>query len=147
MSCMIRCIHCGRHFILNPRVKDQRYCGRKECQRARKTLWQREKMRTDPEYQTNQRESHRSWRERNPGYWKEYRIGHPEYAMRNRILQRHRDKRRLPYCAGRKSCKDGRVNAKSLFDSNRLATLAKKDSIDIPPYLLLGSKTMEERDD
>lgn len=94
MNCTIRCAHCGRPFIPNPRVKKQRYCGGKECQRARKTLWQREKMRTDQEYQTNQRESQRTWRERNPGYWKQYRIGHPEYAMRNCLLQRHRDKRR-----------------------------------------------------
>lgn len=93
MSCTNRCVHCGRHFIPNPRVKDQRYCGREECQRARKTRWQREKMKTDPEYQGNQRDSQRSWRERNPGYWKQYRMRHPDYAMRNRLLQRHRDKR------------------------------------------------------
>lgn len=93
MSCTNRCAHCGRFFIPNPRVKDQSYCGRKECQRARKTRWQREKMKTDPEYQANQRESQRSWRERNPGYWKQYRMRHPDYAMRNRLLQRHRDKR------------------------------------------------------
>ena len=50
-------------------------------------------MKTDPDYQANQRESQRSWRERNPGYWKQYRMQHPDYAMRNRLLQRHRDKR------------------------------------------------------
>ena len=61
MNCMIRCAHCGRHFILNPRVKNQRYCGGKESQRARTALWQKEKMTTDPEYQANQRESYRSW--------------------------------------------------------------------------------------
>lgn len=94
MNCTMRCIHCGRPFIPNPRVKNQRYCSRKECQRARKTHWQREKMRTDPEYEANQRESQRTWQERNPGYWKQYRNGHPEYAMRNRLLQRQRDKRR-----------------------------------------------------
>ena len=94
MICMIRCAHCRHKFIPNPRVKKQRYCGSKECQRKRKSLWQREKMRTDLEYQANQRESDRSWRERSPGYWKQYRIGHPGYAMRNRLLQRNRDKRK-----------------------------------------------------
>ena len=121
MSCTIRCAHCGRPFIPNPRVKNQRYCGSKECQRARKTLWQREKIRTDREYQANQRESHRSWRERNPGYWKQYKMRNPGYTVRNRILQRHRDKRRQAFQG---SCKDGRVNAKSVLDSNQLGNLA-----------------------
>ncbi len=139
MNCMIRCAHCGRHFILNPRVKDQRYCGGKECQRARKTLWQREKMRTDPEYQANQRESHRSWRERNPGYWKEYRIGHPEYAMRNRILQKHRDKRRrLKDLAKMDALEDlfSPVKAGSYYLIAQGENLAKMDALTQKVYLI-----------
>ena len=36
------CIHCGRNF--NPRVKGQRYCSNKSCQRARRARWQRNKI-------------------------------------------------------------------------------------------------------
>ena len=51
-----RCAHCGCPLELNPRSKNQRYCGKKECQRARKRLWQKNKMATDPDYRANQTE-------------------------------------------------------------------------------------------
>lgn len=139
MSCMIRCVQCGRHFIANPRVKNQRYCGSKECQRARKTLWQREKMRTDTEYQANQRESHRSWRERNPGYWKQYRSGHPEYAMRNRLLQRHRDKRTPHRNLAKMDALGGpfsSVKAGSYYLIAQGENLAKMDALTHKVYLI-----------
>ena len=50
-----RCVHCRCLFVLNPRLKDQRYCGRIECQRARKRHWQRTKMAADADYQLNLR--------------------------------------------------------------------------------------------
>lgn len=51
MNDMIRCANpcCQRLFVPNPRVKNQRYCNRKNCQRVRKRLWQREKMAGDPD--------------------------------------------------------------------------------------------------
>jgi hypothetical protein len=49
---------------------------------------------TDPEYQDNQSRAQRSWAERHPDYWREYRGRHPEYCERNRALQRERDARR-----------------------------------------------------
>jgi hypothetical protein len=85
-----RCAHCGCHLDLNPRVKNQRYCGKKECQRARKRAWQKRKMADDPDYRTNQRESNKAWREKNPDYWRDYRKEHPRYAERNRLLQKAR---------------------------------------------------------
>lgn len=85
---------CRRHFLPNPRVKDQRYCERKECQRVRRRLWQQEKMRSDPDYQGNQRDCRRRWRKQNPDYWREYRMSHPLYVERNRLLQRMRDEKR-----------------------------------------------------
>ncbi len=139
MSCTNRCAHCGRHFIPNPRVKDQRYCGRKECQRARKTRWQREKMKTDPEYQANQRESQRSWRERNPGYWKQYRMRHSDYAVRNRLLQRHRDKRRhLTDLAKMDTLEDPfpSIKAGSYYLIAEKSNLAKMDALAHKVYLI-----------
>jgi phage FluMu protein Com len=86
----IRCAHCGRLFDPNPRVKNQRYCSEKECQRVRKKLWQRHKLATDPDYKANQKDSQKTWRENNPDYWREYRERNPQYAERNRNRQRER---------------------------------------------------------
>ena len=72
---------------MNPRSKNQRYCGKKECQRARKRMWQKKKMATDADYHANQKDCNRAWRERNRHYWRDYRRNHPEYAERNRLLQ------------------------------------------------------------
>jgi hypothetical protein len=94
MESQLRCAHCNCLFKPNPRVKNQRYCSEKACQRARKNLWQKEKMANDPDYKANQRECQRRWRKRNPGYWKKYRDQHPESSERNRILQKNRDSKR-----------------------------------------------------
>ena len=90
----IRCAHCRCRFLPNPRVKRQRFCSHKACQRARKTLWQRDKLATDPDYQANQRESQRSWQHQHPQYWQQYRHQHATYRERNRLLQQHRDRKR-----------------------------------------------------
>ena len=90
----VSCCHCGRYFIPDPRQKHPRYCGRQECQRARKAAWQREKIRGDPDYQANQRQCRQDWCKEHPDYWKAYRQKHPEQANRNRDLQRMRNRRR-----------------------------------------------------
>jgi len=90
-----RCAHCGCPLDFNPRVKNQHYCGRKECQRARKRLWQKAKMATDPDYRANQQECNKAWRGRNPDYWRNYRKNHPRYVERNRLLQKARRRRRV----------------------------------------------------
>lgn len=92
----IRCANpaCRCHFIPNPRVKNQKYCGKAACQRVRKTLWQRRKMKADPDYKQNQRDSHKNWLEEHPGYWKKYRERHPDYVKSNLKSQKTRDERR-----------------------------------------------------
>ena len=90
-----RCAHCGCPLDLNPRAKNQRYCGKKECQRARKRLWQKGKMATDADYRANQQECNKAWRGRNPDYWRNYRKSHPRYVERNRLLQKARRRRRV----------------------------------------------------
>ncbi|MFZ4441076.1 MAG: hypothetical protein ACOYOS_21910 [Syntrophales bacterium] len=90
----ISCSHCGRYFPPSPRQRNQRYCGEKACQRARKAAWQREKMVRDPAYRANQKQSQADWQGRNVDYWKRYRAAYPEQADRNRALQKIRNKRR-----------------------------------------------------
>jgi hypothetical protein len=95
MRAQIRCTHCSCLFFPDPRVKNQRYCSKKACQRARKRLWQKEKLARDPDYKLNRRDSNEQWRSRHPDYWKNYRLGHPEYTHRNRLLQKGRDGSRI----------------------------------------------------
>jgi hypothetical protein len=94
MSRTIRCVHCGWDFKPDPRVKNQRYCSAKECQRARKRAWQQEKLRSDPDYKANQRDCQREWHKRHPGYYRQYRERHPKSCERNRLMQRYRNSRK-----------------------------------------------------
>lgn len=87
------CCHCGEFFPSNPRHKNQRFCGKPECQKARKAAWQRHKIQSDPDYRFNQKLSRKEWNKNHSGYWKEYREQHPDQAERNRILQSIRNRR------------------------------------------------------
>jgi uncharacterized protein (DUF4415 family) len=92
----IVCCSCGSMFERSVRHKNQCYCPKPECQRARKAAWKRYKMRTDADYKFNQTLSNKKWAKANPGYWKAYRQRHPEKAERNRMLQSIRNRRRSP---------------------------------------------------
>jgi len=91
----IVCCSCGDFFNPSPRHKNQIFCKRSKCQRAKKAAWKRHKMHTDPDYKFNQTLSNKKWAKANPGYWKEYRKKNPKKAERNRILQSIRNRRRL----------------------------------------------------
>ena len=88
----VPCFHCATMFT--PRNRKQYCCSRPECQRARKNNWQRIKMKTNPDYRTSQKLSQQKWADKNPGYWKTYRDQNPEKAVRNRLLQTIRNRRR-----------------------------------------------------
>jgi hypothetical protein len=93
MAAKIQCVNCGRLVDGNPRIKNQQYCNEKDCQRARKLKWQKEKLASDPDYQANQRASQIDWHKRNPDFYKEYRRKHPDYRRRNTLFQRCRKAR------------------------------------------------------
>ena len=90
----VPCCHCGVFFKRSPRHKDQDYCLKPDCRRARKAAWKRERMRTDEEFRLNHCLSNQKWARANPGYWKAYRLDHPEKAERNRQLQIIRNRKR-----------------------------------------------------
>ena len=94
MKTMIKCVNCGRIVSANPRVKNQKYCNRKACQRVRKNKWKQSKIASDPDYQNDQRDCHKQWIEKHPGYYRNYRKQRPDYCDRNRELQKKRDKKR-----------------------------------------------------
>jgi len=95
------CPNCRHRFTPSPRVKNQKYCGRPECQKARKRKWQRRKRKTDPDYKENQAKAQKAWQGRRPHYPREYRLRNPASAEKNRIKQRERNRarRKLPKAA------------------------------------------------
>jgi hypothetical protein len=84
----LRCKSCDRDFFPCPKVKNQQYCSDPACQKARKRLWQREKLADDEDYRLNQKAAQKAWRDEHPGYWKDYRNKHPDYVTKNRENQR-----------------------------------------------------------
>jgi len=89
-----RCPHCKRKFFPHPAVVHQRYCGSADCQRARKRIWQKEKLIRDPDYRENQAAAQSAWCKRNRDYWRQYRKSHPAYHEKNRLRQRERNRQR-----------------------------------------------------
>lgn len=89
-----RCAHCRCRFVPHPRVKTQRFCSNRPCQRARKAPWQRDKMATDPAYQANQRDAQHAWQHRHPDDWRQYRLRRADDRERTRLLPTHRDHKR-----------------------------------------------------
>ena len=95
-----RCASCGCLFVPRRNVPQQRYCPNRDCQRARRRRWQRQRLKADADYRANQAAAQQRWRERHPDYWRRYRQSHPEYAARNREQQRTRNRRRRSAATG-----------------------------------------------
>lgn len=88
------CVCCKKGITPHPAVPDQRYCGKLECQRARKRKWQKDKLAKDSDYRQDQAAAQQEWCSRNKDYWKEYRKRNPAYTEQNRIRQRERNCKR-----------------------------------------------------
>jgi len=135
----IPCVYCGDYFDPSPRHKNQTACRKLKCQRAKKSAWQKHKLKTDPVYKANQNSSQQQWVKANPGYWKQYRKKNPEKAERNRILQtqRNRKVRSLPDDAKAEQSLIAKMDA-SKFDNFQilgqfwlLPVIAKMDALKV----------------
>lgn len=96
MILKITCLHCGKEVQRNPRLKNQKYCCAKECQQARMRTWKNRQYKNSTKYKNKSQASQKAWRSKYPAYkyLREYRKTHPEYVIRNRDLQRERNKKR-----------------------------------------------------
>jgi hypothetical protein len=92
MANSVPCVHCGT--FITPRNRDQNYCPKPQCQRARKTQWERNRRKSDPEYKQSRQISQKKWLKKNPAYWKDYRHNHPKKDKRNRVLQKIRNRKK-----------------------------------------------------
>lgn len=93
------CAHCKSHFRPSKYHRHQHYCNKEECQKARKALWQKNKIQKDPSYKANQKDATICWLNKNPSYYSEYRKNHQEYTAKNRKKSRERYKKNLKYHA------------------------------------------------
>jgi len=134
------CACCKRYLLRNSRSRNQRYCGSKKCQQARKNEWQRRKMVCDWDYRADKKDSQQTWQKKNKDYWKKYRRKHPVYEQRNRELQKERDRHRLSAARGpqapsadlaKKDALSAFFNSKSnsYFLTPTDPSLAKKDAL------------------
>lgn len=85
------CASCGREFTPRPQVRNQTFCSAPECQRERHRQWQKRKRQLDAKYRKVDAEYSSAWAVANAGYWERYRESHPDYADRNRLLQKQRN--------------------------------------------------------
>jgi hypothetical protein len=82
----------------NYRIKEQQYCNKEACQRARKRNYHKQKMVTDEKYRREHLQSIQDWRTYRPlaQYQRTYRDNHPDYVRKNREQQRRRNQKRHP---------------------------------------------------
>ena len=90
------CRHCVKSVPRNPRIKNQKYCSEKECQQARMRTWKNIQYKKNSKYRTRSLAGQKVWRSKYPAYQyqRDYRKTHPEYVIRNRELQRKRNRKR-----------------------------------------------------
>ncbi len=116
---LMPCVNCGTFFT--PRNCKQNYCTKPGCQRARRAVWQRYKLKRDDEYRTQQHLSHQKWLQRNPGYYRSYRRRNPDKTLRNRTLQIIRNRRNRQKLSSKKPLHDpliAKMDARKFYDFN-----------------------------
>lgn len=144
----IQCCHCGKFVLKSKKHKKHDYCSNPACQRARKAEWQRHKIRTDKDYELNQRSCNEKWKKENPGYWKEYRQRKPEKNKRNRDLQSIRNRRQSIKKRGNLNINGIKIAKMDALNTTKLKlngefllvpTIAKMDALKV--YLLEISRS------
>ena len=68
-----RCANCSERFSPQKHILNQRYCSKKECQKARRRKWEQSRLRNDKDYRTYRKESFKKWRAKNPDYRLRYK--------------------------------------------------------------------------
>lgn len=87
------CKNCRSPFRPHIKVPGQKYCSKRECQKARRKHWQKIKLQEDDDYKKNKASAQKNWASKNPQYWKDYRKNHSGYVERNNALQKKRNLR------------------------------------------------------
>ena len=134
-----KCRCCGIFFTPRKNIPEQKYCSKAECRRHRRAAWQREKLMKDADYQENQKEAQRLWREKHPGYMASYRTSHPDYQKR----EQERCRRRRIAAASDPSCKTMSPLCAAKMDSSPLQPPVKSGIYRIVPAESDGAVKMD----
>lgn len=137
------CRQCGKRTRKNPRIKNnQHFCGCQRCQQSRKNLWEREKLKKDPDYFDQRKRQKLLWRKNRPAhqYQSEYRQSHPLYAENNRKKQNLRNKNAQKIALEHTNRKI--VKADALIAEN----LAGRGLYEILPYKMRPDKKIVKTD-
>lgn len=128
-----RCVGCGQWYVPDARVKNQRFCPKPECRLQRRREYQKRKIGEDAAYRANQADCQKRWREKNPGYWRQYRDSHPEYTQKNREKQKGRNGGSGGPVAKMDSINHEKPIIAGIYELNVLSgdILAKMDSIKV----------------
>lgn len=137
-----KCRHCKQWCKKNYRIKgNQYYCGDRQCQQARKNLWESEKLRNDPSYRLKRKTSKKAWYKNYPGdqYQTNYREEHPDYVSDNREKQSTRNENRTKKSSASKIVKTDGLFSESLtggglymiipYESGRDKKVVKTDGL------------------
>ncbi len=128
------CIHCGQPFKRH--CNTQKYCGKTDCQNARKAKWRRDELNKNPKFKAEQKQAHQDWKDKRPqDYWKNYRKKTVKKTERNRILQRMRNQRRRRFKVEKKFILAASKNIAKI-DSSKL--IAKIDVVKPSPHQALN---------
>ena len=85
-----RCSYCGRWFRPKPRKGPRQVtCGAAACRAEHKRALGRRWRADNPEQTLGRQGKVRAWA-KDSGYWKTYRLEHPEQAQHNRVQSRER---------------------------------------------------------
>jgi hypothetical protein len=124
------CSSCNKPFLLK-RNKAQRYCSDPPCQKARKNTWRTQKRLTDPDYRENQKRANKTWHQKSPNYWQDYRATHSEYTYRDRERARVRKQRKSRVPTLQKK--------PSQFAKSEASQFAKSDALTVENSIKTGT--------
>jgi hypothetical protein len=97
-----RCEFCHEWFPPDPRtVKSQRSCAKPDCRKQRRNDAVKNWRRQNPDGNKGRGPKIKVWAKAYPGYWRQYRRRHPEYAARDN--QRRRSARQIAKSAAKRN--------------------------------------------
>ena len=93
MPSIPRCQFCGREFVPNPRITQQKACPREACQKARHDQAQARWRCVNPDAYRGVYANTCRWLVKHPGYLRRYRASHLDYVAADKAGRRRRHAR------------------------------------------------------
>jgi 23S rRNA G2445 N2-methylase RlmL len=85
------CAACGKEFTPRPQIRNQSFCSAPECQRERHRQWQKRKRQTMRSTERSMQSTAAHGQQKMLATGSDIAKNHPDYADRNRQLQKQRN--------------------------------------------------------